>query len=255
MIDMHSHLLFGVDDGSKTIDETSRLLEKAVEEGITNIIATPHAFSPQFHVPVDVIEKQMNLITECIRTEDYPITVHTGQEIRLHEHILESIISGEAIPLANSRYVLLELPSYSVPAYTSHVIQSILSLGKIPIVAHPERNYAIANNPELLERLVQQGALAQITAGSIVGHFGKGIQKLSLRLIESNLIHAYGSDVHNLNTRPFMFNKGLDYLEKKKHYEIVNILLENNERIIKDKLIIMLEPETPITKKWWRLIG
>ena len=92
----------------------------------------------------------------------------------------------------------------------------LLGEGKIPIIAHPERNRAIAEKPERLERLVRHGALAQVTAGSLSGHFGKNVQKLALQLIEANLIHTYGSDVHNLDDKTIPFQKGLDYLGKKK---------------------------------------
>ena len=255
MIDMHSHLLFGVDDGPKTIEETLRIVEKAAQEGITDMIATPHAFSPHFHVSRTEIESQIDLLTDIVRAAKLPVTLHAGQEVRLCEDLVEKLLRKEAMTLANSRYLLLEMPTQSVPAYTVNIIQSLLGEGYIPIIAHPERNRAIAEKPERLERLVRHGALAQITAGSVAGHFGKNVQKLSLQLIEANLIHTYGSDVHNVTTRPLLFNKGLDYLEKRKHHDMVNILLENNERVLRDESLFQMEPEIPILKKWWQLIG
>ncbi|MBO0602556.1 capsular biosynthesis protein [Sporosarcina sp. E16_3] len=255
MIDMHSHILFGVDDGPKTIEDTLRILEQAAQEGITDMIATPHAFSPHFHVPRNEIEGQIELLKDVVQAAKIPITLHTGQEVRLCEDLVEKLLMGDALTLANSRYLLLELPTQSVPAYTVNIIQSLLGEGIIPIIAHPERNRAIAEKPERLERLVRHGALAQITAGSVAGHFGKNIQKLSLQLIEANLIHTYGSDVHNVMTRPALFEKGLDYLEKKKLQDNADILLENNERILRDEYLELLEPITPILKKWWQLIG
>ncbi|WP_186667733.1 tyrosine-protein phosphatase [Sporosarcina sp. BP05] len=255
MIDMHCHILFGVDDGPKTIEDTLRILEQAAQEGITDMIATPHAFSPHFHVPRNEIEGQIELLKDVVQAAKNPITLHTGQEVRLCENLVEKLLMGDALTLANSRYLLLELPTQSVPAYTINIIQSLLEEGIIPIIAHPERNRAIAEKPERLERLVRHGALAQITAGSVAGHFGKNIQKLSLQLIEANLIHTYGSDVHNVMTRPALFEKGLNYLEKKKLQDIADILLENNERILRDEYFELLEPETPILRKWWQLIG
>lgn len=255
MIDMHSHILFGVDDGPKTIEDTLRILEQVVQEGITDMIATPHAFSPHFHVPRIEIEGQIELLKDVVRAARIPVKLHTGQEVRLCENLVEKLLMGDALTLANSRYLLLELPTQSVPAYTVNIIQSLLGEGYIPIIAHPERNRAIAEKPERLERLIRHGALAQITAGSVAGHFGRNVQKLSLQLIEANLIHTYGSDVHNMTTRPPLFEKGLDYLEKKKLHDIADILLENNERILKDEALFLLEPETPSFKKWWQLIG
>lgn len=253
MIDMHSHILFGVDDGAKSIEDSICMVELAVKEGITDIIATPHAYSPHFNVPKEVVEGQVRLLNAVIKEAGYPVNIHVGQEVRLHEHIISNLEKQKALMLAESRYVLLELPSHSVPAYTTHVIQSLLSKGKIPIIAHPERNRAITENPMRLVKLIRNGALAQVTAGSLAGHFGKNIQRFAVQLTEANLIHAYGSDTHNTTTRPLLFNEGLDYLEKRKLHDNMNILLENNERILKDKPFIILEPETPVFKKWWQL--
>lgn len=255
MIDMHSHILFGVDDGPETIEDTLRILEQAAIEGITDMIATPHAFSPHFHVSRTEIEGQIELLKDVIEAAKIPVKLHTGQEVRLCDNLVEKLHMKEALTLANSRYLLLELPTQSVPAYTVNIIQSLLGEGYIPIIAHPERNRAIAEKPERLERLVRHGALAQITAGSVAGHFGKNVQKLSLQLIEANLIHTYGSDVHNVTTRPALFEEGLDYLEKKKLHNIVDILLENNDRIVQDESLFLLEPKIPNSKKWWQLIG
>lgn len=254
MVDMHSHLLFGVDDGTKTIEDALCIVEKAVRAGITDMIATPHAFNPRYHVSAEKVNENTKLLVDAIRMEDLPINIHMGQEVRLHEQLIRNLNIGEAMTLAGSRYLLLELPSHSIPFYTANIIQSVLSEGKIPIIAHPERNRAIAEKPERLERLVRLGALAQVTAGSLSGYFGKKVQKLALELTKLNLIHTYGSDVHDLKNRPFLFNEGLDYLEKKKHHNLVDILLENNERILKDEALIISEPETPVLRKWWKLI-
>ena len=127
--------------------------------------------------------------------------------------------------------------------------------GITPIIAHPERNKAIAEKPSRLVELIHQGALSQITAGSLTGHFGRAIQKLSLDLVRANLVHAYGSDVHNLTTRPFLFDEGLCYLEKRKELEAVDIFLENNARILQNMPFIIKEPEEMETAKWWKIFS
>ncbi|MBO0589167.1 CpsB/CapC family capsule biosynthesis tyrosine phosphatase [Sporosarcina sp. E16_8] len=255
MIDMHAHILPGVDDGPEKLLEAMELLEMAIAEGITDIIATPHVYNPHFNVPKQSVLKKINLLTKEIKKRDLAIQLHAGQEIRIQDFTIDKLKSGEALTLANSKYVLLELPSSGIPAYTVQIIQGILNLNKVPIIAHPERNRAIAEKPSRLERLVNHGALSQVTAGSLAGHFGKSVQKLSLQLVEANLVHAYGSDVHSAATRPFLFNKGLDYLDKHKNHDIVDILLENNARILTNEDFILLEPGTVESKKWWQLIG
>ncbi|MFJ7934416.1 tyrosine-protein phosphatase [Sporosarcina sp. NPDC096371] len=253
MVDMHSHVLFGVDDGPLTIEESVSVMQKVVEEGITDMIVTPHAFHPHFHVAREEIEAQVSLLGKVVREAGMPLTVHAGQEVRLHGKIIEEWKAGEVMTLAGSKYLLLELPSNTVPAYTVPVIDQLLLEGVVPIIAHPERNRAIAEKPDRLRRLIQRGALAQVTAGSLAGHFGKGVQKVASRLVQANLIHTYGSDVHNLVTRPPLFNEGLDYLEKRKFHSIADILLENNARILVNDSVIQLELDVMKEYKWWRI--
>ncbi|MFS0689437.1 CpsB/CapC family capsule biosynthesis tyrosine phosphatase [Sporosarcina sp. 179-K 8C2 HS] len=255
MIDMHTHLLFGVDDGPVTIEETLALVKKAQVEGITDMICTSHTCHPQYDVHRSEVLSQTTLLKDVIREAGLDVQLHPGQEIRLTENIIERLDNNELLTLANSRYLLLELPSQTVPAYTVNVIQAMLEREVIPIIAHPERNRAIAEKPERLERLVRHGALAQITSGSLSGHFGKNIQRLSLQLVEANLVHTYGSDVHNLKTRPFHFGKGLDVLDRKKLHASADLLLMNNERILRNETLFLLEPELMKPRKLLGFIG
>ena len=201
------------------------------------------------------VTNQINLIQNELTNNSIPLTLHTGHEVRLTEKIILLHKTKQIHTLANSQYLLLELPSNTVPAYTKHIIHELLMEGIIPIIAHPERNKAIAEKPERLAELIRQGALSQITAGSLAGHFGRAVQKLSLDLVRANLVHAYGSDVHNLTTRPFLFDEGLCYLEKKKQLDAVDIFLENNARIIENKPLFIQEPNEVQSSKWWKLLA
>lgn len=252
---MHSHILFGVDDGPAQLDETLNMLQQATNEGITEIIATSHSFHPQYHVSSTTVKQQVTQLQQELTKQNIPLNIHCGQEVRLVENMITLLEQGEILTLANSSYLLLELPSSTVPTYTKHIVNELQAHGITPIIAHPERNKAIAERPSKLEELVREGAAAQITAGSLAGHFGKSIQKLSLDLVKANLVHTYGSDVHNVTTRPFLFDAGLTYLEKNKQHEAVDILLENNARIIENKSFIMYEPEEIGSKKWWSFLS
>lgn len=251
MIDMHSHILFTVDDGPKTKNESLEMLKQAAKEGITEIIATSHSNHPSFDVKANIIEQQVMFLQQELNYNKIPLTIHKGHEVRIFENIVEAYKQKEIHTLANSNYLLLELPSNSVPQYTIEIVRQLVNIDITPIIAHPERNKGIAEKPARLERLIREGAVAQITAGSLAGHFGKEIQKLSLNLVKANLVHTYGSDAHNLTTRPFLFNEGLDYLEKKKASDWLDILLENNARIIENKPFIIYEPEEISNRKFW----
>lgn len=254
MIDMHSHILWNVDDGPKSLEESIKMLQQAVKEGITDIISTSHSQHPQYDVPFEIVSEQIQILQQELISRNIPLTIHSGHEVRLNEKLISLIQEGQIHKLAHSNYLLLELPSSHVPNYTKNIIHALAIEGITPIIAHPERNKGIAEKPERLERLIREGAMAQITAGSLAGHFGKSVQKLSLDLVRANLVHTYGSDVHNLTTRPFLFEEGLAFLEKKKELDLVDILLWNNKKIITNEPFMILEPEKLKKRKWWNLV-
>lgn len=253
MIDTHSHILAGIDDGAETMEETKRLLDKALEEGLNGIIATPHAHHPNFPTDVEKTKTQLALTKDYIKEQTLPIQIYSGNECRLSDKLPERLATGQALTLAESHYVLLELPSSGVPAYTISIIQQLIATDYVPIIAHAERNQGIIEKPERLERLLRHGAVAQVTSGSLVGSFGKAIQKTAFSLIDANLIHVYGSDVHNMSKRSFSFKEGLAVLEKKKYHEMIEVLLSNNECIIQDNKMTILEPLKINKGKWWNL--
>ena len=227
----------------------------AVEEGITEIIATSHALHPLFHADGGEVIRQVEQLNREITSLKLPIKIHIGHEVRLSDDIVRLLKERKLHTLAESKYLLLELPSQGIPPYTIDIIQELLLVNIIPIIAHPERNRSIAENPTRLKRLIEHGAIAQITSGSLAGHFGRAIQKLSIQLLEANLVHTYGSDVHNSQSRPYKFDQGLRQLEKHKMLDMVDVLLENNARIIENEEIILLEPQEFEKKKWWNLFS
>lgn len=253
MVDIHCHILWGVDDGPSCIEETLKMMEHAVKEGITTIVATSHSNHPLFNAEYDIVTHQIDILQNELKNNNIPLTLYTGHEVRLSEYIIPFYQTKQIHSLANSQYLLLELPSNSVPKYTKQIIHALLLEGITPIIAHPERNKAIAENPNILVQLIRQGALSQITAGSLTGHFGRTVQKLSLDLVRANLVHAYGSDAHNLITRPFLFEKGLRYLERKKQLDAVDSFLENNTKITQNKPIFIDEPEEIEMAKRWKI--
>ncbi|KGR73983.1 tyrosine-protein phosphatase [Ureibacillus sinduriensis] len=254
MIDIHSHILFNVDDGPKSLHDSLEMLKSASKEGITEIISTSHIRHPQFDVQAITVLEQVTLLQSELNKQEIPLTIHLGHEIRLCDDIVALISERQILTLSQSNFLLLELPSSHIPNYTKGIIRELLNISITPIIAHPERNLAICEKPERLEWLIREGAAAQLTAGSIAGHFGRAIQKTALELIKRNLVHTYGSDAHNLSTRPFLFEKGLSYLKKQKEIEVVDLFLENNSRIVENRPLLIYEPGLATKRKWWWFI-
>lgn len=251
LIDLHAHVLYGVDDGPKNERDSLNMLRQAAKEGITEIICTSHAMHPQYHVPYKKVEERVKSLQQLLQHEQIPITLHTGHEIRLHDELPTLLQQQQLHTLAKSNYILLELPSSTIPAYTVEMIRQLKIAGYKPILAHPERNMAIRENPKRLNALIQQGVFTQLTAGSLTGLYGKEVQRLSLALVRANYIHMIGSDAHDLRTRCFYYQAALQYLERKKEGDSINRLLTNNASILANKPILPLELDDMALRKRW----
>ncbi|MGM0843658.1 MAG: tyrosine-protein phosphatase [Bacillota bacterium] len=250
MIDIHSHILPGVDDGSQDMTQSIAMAQKAAEEGIKSIIATPHHRDGRYLNPAGNVIDLVEQLNERLKEERIPVTILPGQEIHIYGELAEEMQKSELLTLGgDSQYVLVELPSSHVPRYTEQLLFDLQLKGFIPIIAHPERNQEIIENPEKLYSLVKKGSCSQVTALSVSGGFGKKIQKFSLSLIEHNLAHFIASDAHNTRTRPLKMKKALDVVEKKFGSGMVYQLMENGELLVEGKTAYMDAPQHIKQKK------
>ncbi|MBW0765911.1 tyrosine-protein phosphatase [Mammaliicoccus fleurettii] len=242
MLDIHNHLLFGVDDGPESIEETIDLLTQAKEQGITGIVITPHHLHPRYTNNFDYVESTINELKQNQQIKDFNIQFYPGQEIRITDKVLEDIDKQRIKGINHSKYLLIELPSNSVPHYTKNLLYEIQTKGFIPIIAHPERNKAIAQDINLLYELINNGALSQMTASSLSGELGKNIQKLSIQMIEHNLIHFVASDAHHSERRPFGLGALFATPKLKKMESTIRCLLHNNEGMIQNRDVVKGRP-------------
>lgn len=254
MVDMHNHILYAVDDGASNFDESISIAKELVKEGVTKVIATPHAHHRLYNTDILIVKENLETLNQSLKNRYINLEVSLGQEVRIHEELLSNLSNNKVLTLNNSNYLLLELPSSNVPLYTPTIISELLTLNIIPIIAHPERNKVFTQQPEVLENLIRVGALAQVTSGSITGHFGKQIQKSALKLIDSNLIHLIGSDTHNLKNRPPLFKKSLEYLNKHNRADYADFFISNNEYVFHNKQVEIIEPNLNTKKYWWKFL-
>ena len=242
MIDIHNHILIDVDDGPKTKEDAIALLKQANDEGVTEIIATPHHLSPTFDNAYDNVQQKLNQLSELQETKDLGIKLYPGQEIRISDQVLPQLRKGEAIGLNHSRYLLIEFPSRGVPHYANRLFFELQSEGYIPIIAHPERNKEISQNLDVLYNLINQGALAQLTSSSLQGIQGKKIQKISIQMIENNLVHFIASDAHHESQRPFIMKSLYNNKKLKKYEKNIENLINNAKYIVNDEDVIKKQP-------------
>lgn len=249
LIDLHCHILPGIDDGPQSLTECIDMAYAAVSSGISHVFATPHHKNGRFNNNKINILEHVFEINRFLLQEDIPLTVYPGQELRVHREIFKSIELDEILTLNNKgKYLLLELPSTEVPSYTFDVIYELLLKEIKPIIVHPERNLGCLEDSSLLFEMVRSGALIQLTSGSIMGHFGKKVKSFSEKIIEHNFVHFVSSDAHNNGPRRFTLKEAYETITKRYGSNFTYYFRENAELILRGEDINIMEP-VPIRKR------
>ncbi|MBO9597857.1 MAG: protein tyrosine phosphatase [Cohnella sp.] len=207
MIDIHTHILPGLDDGADSMTTALAMARAAAAEGITDIIATPHHENGSYRNPASDIQLAIWNFQSTLHTEGIPVTLHAGQEVRVHDDLLGAWDRRELLTLAGSSYLLIEMPGHEIPAKMREVVRGLADLGIRPVIAHPERNRSIRDDPRLLSELVFLGAIGQVTTHSLLGDFGDRIKKTAWSLCRAGLIHIVSSDAHHVDRRPFSLSQ------------------------------------------------
>lgn len=252
MIDLHCHILPGVDDGAKSMADSLDMARKAVNEGITHILATPHHKNRNWNNEKMDVVRLVNSLQEEINNHGIDLTIFPGQEIRIYGEILEDIKQDKILFVDEfQQYLLIEFPTESIPNYTERLFYELESNGITPIIVHPERNREILEHPNRLETLVDKGALTQLTASSYVGGFGKKIQRLSYQLIESNLVHIIASDAHNIGSRSFHMNSAYTKLEQEFGSKLVQIYEQRVKDLVNGEVVVAPAPNLIKKKKFF----
>lgn len=203
MIDLHCHILPGVDDGPGDAGESLRMAEKAAEDGIRTIVATPHTQNGVHVNDLDSILLLHTRLNALMRSRSLGLDILPGAEVRIHRDMLSSVQQGRLATLNNGRcYLLVEFPHNVILPGTRDVLYQLTAHGITPVLAHPERNEAIQRNPDLLTELVNLGCLVQLTAMSITGELGRAAMAAAHRMLVEQQAHVVASDAHDPIDRP-----------------------------------------------------
>lgn len=250
MIDIHCHILAGIDDGAQTDNDSLAMAKVAVQEGITTIVATPHHKNGRYLNPKQDVLLKVSELNKRLQDEQIDLKILPGQETAISGEFLEDYENGHVLTLNETNYVFVELPSDHVPRYTEKMLFDLQLKGLIPVIVHPERNREIHERPELLYKLVEKGALAQLTAGSVCGRFGKKIKRFSEQLIEANLVHFIASDAHNITSRGFHLQQAYDVVEKLYGMDMVYLYRENAELLVEGMNVFKEVPQRVKRKRF-----
>lgn len=253
MVDLHCHLLPGIDDGSKNMEISLRLASEAVENGVTHALLTPHHMNGRYvNHKQDVIKRTVEF-RQQLQEHNIPLTVFPGQEVRINGQLIDALDKDDILFAdEDNRYLMLEFPDDDVPHYTNQMIFELQQRGITPIIVHPERNTKIMAHPELLYQLLQKGCLSQITASSYVGTFGKKVEDFSKKLIANGQGYLFASDAHDLPGRKYEMRQAFEKLSREYGQELAERYSNNARAIINGENVPINEVrELKKKKRFW----
>lgn len=236
MTDIHSHILFDVDDGSRSLEESIELLKKMKEIGFNNVICTPHYIENSDYM-CDNLEKlnKLEIIKEELKKQNIDINVYLGNEIFINKNIHNLINDNSIYTLNNTNYILVEFPFHNEILNIEDVIYELGVKGYKTIIAHPERYSYFQNNYKEVDRLRKEGFVFQGNYSSILGYYGKESQKLLKYMLKKGYIDFLGTDIHRTSKTFVIDNfkkieKAIIKIAKKDYYEKIK---QNSDLIIK----------------------
>ncbi len=258
MIDLHSHFLPGIDDGAKDWGATMAMLEEAERDGVSCAVATPHYHTGVFAPPGPEVKAILEEAREKARDAGLAIRLEAAHEIRGMAGVIPRIRSGEILAYPGGMYLLLELPSNEIPLYIENLLFEIEVGEMTPLLAHPERNRALAKSPERLEELVERGVRTQITGASLLGMYGPSAEEAARVFLARGLVHVVASDGHLPQLRPMILSDARVAVGDLIGEERSKILFDTNpRRVIEGKELLDVHPEIVEDARpsgWWRRI-
>jgi protein-tyrosine phosphatase len=211
-VDIHCHLLPGIDDGAKSLDDSLAMARLAVEDGTGTIIATPHQFGNFGHNRGDDIRRRVAELQKQLDAADVKLTVLPGADVRIEPGMVEAIVRGEVLTLGDHRrHVLLELP-HELYLPLGPVLDELSRRKMVGVLSHPERNQGILRQPSVVPALVDAGCLMQITAGSVSGTFGSQSQQFCEWMLAEGLVHFVATDAHGPRARRPLMRRSFEQI-------------------------------------------
>lgn len=262
MIDIHHHLLWGLDDGASNLETTLAMARIAAEDGITHVVCSPHANGHYAYEPRMIAGKIAEL-QRLLERERIELKLGHGCDFHLsYENIEQAKADPTRYSINGLGYLLVEIPDYSLPRGLTEIFYELQLAGLIPILTHPERNPTLqADQPRMVDWL-RGGVLVQVTAGSVLGRMGKQAERMAHELLEKRWVNFLATDAHNTTSRPPRMHDAFELVAKKYGPEYAHLLCVSNPlaAFMGKPLQPQLEPlglyEDLKPKNWWqRMLG
>ena len=258
MIDIHHHLLWGLDDGSKSLEDSIAMARIAVADGITHVVCTPHS-NGQYSYDPNIVAEKIETLQQALVSAKVELKLGSGCDFHLsYDNIQEAKADTSRFSINGLGYLLIELPDYGIsPALTETFYQLQLA-GLTPILTHPERNPTLQSDPNRMAEWLRGGLLIQVTAGSVLGHMGKQAQRMAHELLADRWVHFLATDAHNTTTRPPRMREAYELVAEKYNSDYAHLLCVGNPlaAFTGKPLMPQAEPlnlyEDSRRKTWWQ---
>lgn len=232
--DIHTHLVFGVDDGASTLDDSIAILKAEKDDGVDRIIASSHYRRNMFEVPLDKYLANFDTVKQ--EAEKLGIELYTGCEYHANLDMVDGLNSKRHLTMADTNCVLTEFANASEKSFIKERCYALLSNGYKPIIAHVERYQATRKDVNLVRRLVDMGCYVQVNAQSVIGEDGFLVKQYCKKLLNEDLVHFVGSDAHDVSSRHPVMGKCMEYLRNKYGNDYAEwIMINNPQELIFDR--------------------
>jgi len=233
MVDIHCHILPGIDDGSQSWEMTAEMCRMAVEDGITHVVATPHANSRYAYHR----ERYTEMLGQLHDAADGRLTFSLGCDFHFsYENICDALEHPRRYTIGDTQYLLIEFSDFSIPPGVNEQVFALRSHGIVPIITHPERNPLLQKKPELVLSMVKHGCLVQVTANAITGSWGSRAQAMVSWLLERGAVHVIASDAHDPVRRRPILSEARNAIATQAGAETAEALVRRNpEAIVEGK--------------------
>jgi protein-tyrosine phosphatase len=239
MVDIHCHILPGIDDGSKSWEMTAEMCQMAAKDGITHIVATPHSNDVyKYHR-----ERFTEMLAQLSDAGDGQLTFSLGCDFHFsYDNIQDALTHPHRYTIGDTQYLLIEFSDYGIPPSVKQDVFALTTCGMIPIITHPERNQPLLKTPTLVLELIEQGCLVQVTANAVTGSWGNRSRKMVEWLLQREAVHVIASDAHDpVNRKPIM-SKARDAVAEIAGASIAEALVTTNPEAIIDGKTLSYQP-------------
>ncbi|MBM3727582.1 MAG: exopolysaccharide biosynthesis protein [Acidobacteria bacterium] len=249
MVDIHSHILHGMDDGAKTFEDSLAMVLMAAENGTTDIVATPHC-NHEFKFRPELISERIAALRQGAGDR---IRIHRGCDFHLaFDSIEEAMTNPRKFSINHLGYLLVEFPDFQIFDNTSQIFDNLMLAGLKPIITHPERNTVLQQRLPSIREWVERGCYVQVTAQSLLGRFGQTARKFAEELLSQDLVHFLASDAHDLRHRPTRLDEARERARGGWGDDIAEALFETNPRATLTGAPLSVAPPKKAGRKWFK---